>query len=511
MPLIFERFLRPGSYRLILKIEDLNGNAFWHGEEELTVPKIDRTAPVALDEVTAAILAEANAEIDTHDDTLEIIKPRGEYQAGYVRLTTKATGSNIAQVAFSLDGHELLRKKRPPYSVDLDLGELPRMRLLVATAYDDDGNEIARDELQINSGSHRFAVRLIEPRKGEHYDRSLRAEAHVDVPEGEAVQKVEFYLNETLLATLYQEPWIQPILLPDDAELAYVRAVAYRGGDNTTEDVVFVNAPDYLEEIDVQFVELYVSAVDKDQHPVLDLTAEDFTVFEDGVAQVPTRFEKVGDLPIHAGILLDTSASMTDSLKMAQSAAVEFLRQSITPKDRATLVTFNDRPHLAVKFTNDLKQLAGGLAGLKSERGTALYDSLVYALYYFNGVKGQQALILLSDGKDESSRFTFEQSLEYSRRAGVAIYSIGLGLPRKDGGAKKKLTKLAEETGGRSFFIKEATELPGIYATIQEELRSRYYISYQSNNGSDAGTFRTIEVKVRGSGVQAKTLRGYYP
>ena len=110
------------------------------------------------------------------------------------------------------------------------------------------------------------------------------------------------------------------------------------------------------------------------------------------------------------------------------------------------MITFNDRPNLAVKFTNDLDELAGGLAGLKAERGTALYDSLVFSLYYFNGIKGQRALLLLSDGKDEGSRFSFEETLEYARRAGVTIYTIGLG----DDAAHKKLAKLAEETGGRA-------------------------------------------------------------
>ena len=80
-----------------------------------------------------------------------------------------------------------------------------------------------------------------------------------------------------------------------------------------------------------------------------------------------------------------------------------------------------------MKFTNDVTPLAGGLAGLKAERGTALYDSLIFSLFYFNGVKGQRAVLLLSDGKDEGSRFSYEDALDYARRAGVAIYAIGLG------------------------------------------------------------------------------------
>ena len=202
---------------------------------------------------------------------------------------------------------------------------------------------------------------------------------------------------------------------------------------------------------------------------------------------------------------------MVEELGEAQAAALSFFEQAVTPKDRAAVITFNDHPNLAAKFTNDVEVLAGGLAGLKAERGTALYDSLIFTLYYFNGIKGQRAVVLLSDGKDESSRFEFDDALEYAHRAGVSIYSIGLKLGRGQLDARRKLTKIAEETGGRSFFIDEVTELSAIYDTIQRELRSRYLLAYQSSNTSDSKRFRTIEVKVSPSGLEAKTLRGYYP
>src|SRR6185503_16314057 len=129
---------------------------------------------------------------------------------------------------------------------------------------------------------------------------------------------------------------------------------------------------------------------------------------------------------------------------------------------------FNDRPVMTVKPTNDLSVLAGGLAGLKAERGTALYDSLIYALYYFNGVRGERA-------------------------------------------TRRKLARLAEETGGESFFISSVDELPTIYAQIQRELRSKYLLAYQSNNPDTSEKFRSVEVKVQKSGLEAKTIRGYYP
>ena len=511
LPLVFQRPLRPGAYNLIVKVEDVNSGKIFREERTISVPATERVAPVtrpaeSVDAETARILSEANAALSNGETSVRILPPHGELQTGMLRFDTLATGS-VDKVTFALDGKPLLTKKSPPYSVELDLGPLPRPRILTALAFDPAGTQVASDELLINANGNRFKVRLIEPRRGQRYTGSLLARAEVEAPEGQTVERVEFYLNETLVATLYQPPYTQPVILPKSEEIAYVRAVAHLTDGNTTESLVFVNAPDNLEEIDIDFVELYTTVIDKKGRPVDGLTQKDFSVSESGVKQEIARVEKVTDLPVHVTVALDVSASMGESLDKARQAAVQFLQETIRPKDRAAVVTFNDHPNLAVKFTGDVADLAGGLAGLKAERGTAFYDTVVFTLYYFNGIKGQRAVLLLSDGKDEGSRFTFEDSLEYARRAGVAIYTIGLG-EKID---KKKLERLAEETGGRSFFLKNVDELSGIYSAIEEELRSKYLLAYQSTNTTGENTFRTIDVKVAQPGTEAKTLRGYYP
>jgi Ca-activated chloride channel family protein len=513
IPMVFERFLRPGSYRMIVKVEDLNGKRFFRTEQTLTVPALEGEMgpPPPPDEESARLFAEANAALSTLENTIQLVEPRGEMKSGLVRFDTLTTGAEIDEVQFMLDGKALLRKSRPPFSVELDLGQIPRTRTLQAIALSADGTEVASDELLINASTHRFSINLVEPRKGKAYKQSLRAESLVEVPEGGTVERVEYYLNETRVATLYQEPWTQPIALPAGDEIAYVRAVAYQPDGNSTEDLVFVNAPENLEELDVQFVELYTSVLDRQGRPVGDLGRESFTVSEDGVRQEVVRFEQVETLPVHVAVLLDVSASMETSLGDARAAALQFFETAITPKDRAALIPFNDRPALSVKLTNRVEDLAGGLAGLKAERGTSLYDAVVFSLFYFNGVKGQRAILLLSDGKDENSRFTFEQTLDFARRAGVAIYSIGLDIGRTEFETRKILKRIAEETGGREFYVKSAAELAPIYEAIQKELRARYLLAYQSSNVSQDQKFRTVQVDVDGSGLEAKTMRGYYP
>ncbi|HEV2844198.1 MAG TPA: VWA domain-containing protein [Thermoanaerobaculia bacterium] len=516
LPLAFERQLRPGDYTLIVKLEDVNGGRFFREERALTVPALENVAPAALPSAsadpeaaeTARVLADAYAALRSGETTVQLVPPHGELQTGMQRFDALTTGP-IASVTFQLDGKPVLTKKSPPFSVELDLGSIPRTRTLAVTAYDGAGGILASDELLLNAPARRFRVRLVEPRKGKVYDSSLRAEAEVETPDGETVERVEMYLNDTRVATLYQPPYALPMVLPKDQPLSYVRAVAFLADGTSAEQLVFVNAPDYLlPTVNVDLVELYTTVLDRRGRPVSEgLTEKDFSVTEDGARQTISRFERVDDLPIHAAVAIDVSASMLTSLEKTQAAALQFFQKMVQPKDRAALITFNDHPVLNVRFTKDVKTLAGGLAGLKAERGTSLYDSLVFSFYNFNGIRGRRALLLLSDGKDEGSRFTYEEALEFARRSGVTVYVIGLG----EDVEKKKLARFAEETGGRAFFPRKADELTQIYAAIEEELRSQYLIAYQSSgNRTDSG-FRTVELKVGKSGLGAKTMRGYYP
>ena len=506
--LSFERRLRPGDYRLVLKIEDLNGGRFARLERPLEVPALEAPATRQLDPAVQKIIDQAEAVLTSDVPTVQLLEPPGELQTGLVRFDTLATG-DIAEMRFWLDGGEVARKRRPPFSVELDLGSTPRVHVLRATAHDAGGAEIASDEISLNAGRNRFALRFAEPREGVRYEDEVHVEIDVQVPDGSLVERLELHLNDEPVATLYQEPWSQLVELPPGDAITYLRAAAYLVDGNTTDAVVYVNAPDYLEIVDIQYVELYATALHRSGRPYEDLRAEEVRILEDGAPQEILRFQRVTDLPVHLQVMLDVSASMVDRLGVAREAALDLFQTGITPRDRAALVTFNDHPYLASDFTNDQGSLAGSLAGLKAERGTALYDAIVFGLYYLNGIKGQRALLLLSDGKDESSRFSFDQALEYAQRSGVAVYAIGLG--KQPGPARRALSRLAAQTGGRAFFIGQIAELAGVYDQILGELRSRYLITYQSTNTSGNRRFREIEADATVAGVSIRTLKGYYP
>ena len=250
IPLIFERPLRPGDYTLIVKLEDVNSGKVYREERPLSVPLMTAAAPVTSaprtpEEAEAARrLAEADAALRSGDTTIKLVPPFGELRSGMQRFDTLTTGPGIEKVTFSLDGKPVLTKKSPPFSVELDLGGVPRTRTLAVAAYDAKGETLASDELQINATGNRFRVHLVEPQQGKRYESSLLARAEVEAPEGETVERVELYLNETRIATIYQPPYLHPVALPKGDSLNYVRAVAYLTDGNSTESLAFVNAPD---------------------------------------------------------------------------------------------------------------------------------------------------------------------------------------------------------------------------------------------------------------------------
>ena len=512
IPLIFQRYVRPGPARILLKIEDLLGRRFAHADHVIKVPSPEGLASVrkAPEGEVFRLLAEANIAAANGQRTLQLMPPpEGEVQIGLVRFHALAVG-DFERVEFQLDGKPLMAKRSPPYSVELDLGSAASAHRLGVVGYDEDGRVLARDEISVNQGGQRFRVRLSEPRTGGTYRDSLSAVATVEVPDGQKLDRLEIFLDEQRIATLYQEPFVQPILLEHDG-LAYVRAVGYLQDGNSSETTVFFNTPEYFEQVDVQMVELHATVLGAGGRPITDLEQHDFRVLEDGVAQEIRRFQYVRDLPIHAGLLIDTSASMRDSLPFVTRAARRFVEETIAPKDRFTLLSFNYQPQVEIKFTSEVDRVSEALRTLRATSTTALYDSLIYALHYFDGIRGPRALLVLSDGEDEASHFDLESTLQVAQRAGVTIYVIGLREAARDRAARKILKRFADETGGQAFFIQNLEELPAIYQQIQDDLRSQYLIAYQSSSQKDKSQFRRIKVEVKGRGAEVRTLSGYYP
>ena len=269
----------------------------------------------------------------------------------------------------------------------------------------------------------------------------------------------------------------------------------------------------------VDVVSLNVTAVDASNHYVTDLEEKDFTVFEDGVKQDLSFFNRKQQ-PIAMSLLLDSSASMEDKLPTLQMAAVNFVKRLKT-NDLAQVIDFDSRVEIRQTFTSNQNELQSAIQQTTAGGSTSLYNAIYISLKELAKIKAggeedvrRQALVLFSDGEDTSSLISFDEVLELAKRSETAIFTIALrGADTQSKGfheAEFVMRQLAQETGGRSFFPSKIDDLNGVYAEIADELASQYTLGYSSKNGKRDGAYRRIVVQVNRQNVMPRTKRGYY-
>jgi Ca-activated chloride channel homolog len=516
-PIVIDRFLRPAEYVSRVKVTDANTGAEAVVETPLSVPEI--FTPEVLTATPAAIPAETptptvaqlKKEIVTDEPTLRIVPPSGEIVSGLQTIETMISGNGIKAVEFWMDGRKLAVRRAPPFALDLDFGVVPQMRRIRAVALDAAGNPLTGDDLTINTGTDPFRVRIVSPRVAPKLSGRSRVEMDVSVPDGEELASLELYFNETRMATLYDAPFVQHVDLPASEGAAYLRAVATLKNDSIppVEDVVIINTPAYMEELNVHLIELPTTVVINGK-PSDKLPASAFKVLDEGQPVPIAKFDYVKDLPLSIGLAIDTSGSMLYRMQEAQKAGAQFFENVMRKGDKGFIVAFDKEPLLIQKWATKVSSLHAGLAKLRAEESTALYDAIVYALYNFHGMRGQKALVLISDGKDTASKFTYEQALEYARRTGVPIFGIGIGIKANENDVRYKLDRLCRETGGSTFYIEQARELQKVYDTIEAELRSQYVLGfYPAADVKPGSKWREVTVQVTEGKV--KTIKGYFP
>jgi Ca-activated chloride channel family protein len=233
---------------------------------------------------------------------------------------------------------------------------------------------------------------------------------------------------------------------------------------------------------------------------VTGLEQENFRVFEDGVEQEIVRFSSE-DVPVSIGVIFDMSGSMSDKIDKSRQAAVQFFRTA-NPQDEFFLVNFNDRAQLISPFTASVDDLQDRLMYTGAHGLTALFDGVYLGLSQMRGAHNtKKALLILSDGGDNHSRYSETEVRKFVREADVQIYAIGLFEP--DGGPTPEeregpglLGDLTMMTGGRTFVVKNVNQLPDIATKISMELRNQYVLGYRPSQRAHDGKWRKIKVKL---------------
>jgi Ca-activated chloride channel family protein len=277
---------------------------------------------------------------------------------------------------------------------------------------------------------------------------------------------------------------------------------------------------DYRLQVDSTLVVIPVNVTDASNHFVLNLGRDRFSVFEDGTKQRITQFADE-DAPLSIGLLVDVSGSMAGRLAISQAAVAEFLK-TINSQDEAFLIEFSDQAQLTIGFTRDVNAIKDKMNSVQSGGLTALLDAVHLGLAEMKSAKNpRKALLVLSDGGDNNSRYSAAEIKEVVRQADVQIYSMGVfdvGLPLRlftaEVSGPALLAEISEQTGGRVFPARSFAALPGIARRIGVELRNQYILAYSPSNSAKDGAFRKVEVKLQApeglAGLKARWRTGYY-
>jgi VWFA-related protein len=269
---------------------------------------------------------------------------------------------------------------------------------------------------------------------------------------------------------------------------------------------------------DTGLVVCHTSVTDRTGHLVTTLSKDAFTVLEDGKPQEIKIFRRE-DIPVSLGLIVDNSGSMRDKRSKVEAADLGLIKES-NPNDEIFVVNFNDEAFLDLPhnkdFTNDVKELEEALTRVDSRGGTAMRDALRMSIDHLKekARKDKKALVVVTDGNDNSSAISLENLVKAAQQSDVLVYGIGLlgeEERREAQRAQRALKSLAEATGGEAFFPKELTEVGKIAQQVARDIRNQYTIAYSPSNTAMDGTYRKIEIKVNAPGnPKVRTRSGYY-
>src|SRR5213592_3519977 len=290
------------------------------------------------------------------------------------------------------------------------------------------------------------------------------------------------------------------------------------GRSQTPQEPSADKKPTQTLKIDVDLVLVNATVTDSLNRYVSGLEANHFQVWEDKLEQKVEYFS-AEDVPISIGVIFDVSGSMKDKISTARQAAATFLKTG-NPEDEYFLVEFASRPEVAEDFTTDVSRLQNHLLFAPAKGMTAMYDSVYLGLEKLReGNNPKKALLLITDGEDNRSRYTFSNVREFVKEQDVQIYAIGivddfnsqLGSGRT---GRAMIEELADLTGGHAFFPDSVYDLEDVCTKIAVELKNQYVIGYNSTNGAKDGKWRKIRLKVNPpKGIQRLNVRakqGYY-
>lgn len=395
-------------------------------------------------------------------------------------------------------------------TAQLNIGFYLRRLRVRAVGYDASGTEVGEDEMTINDPRPPFRVRLQGP-EAWPANGDVALFANVLRPAEVRVAGVDFFVGEEKVATAAAPPYATSVAASRFPGAVYARAVV-RAGEQEANDVLFFGDPAHASE-DVTLQQVPVSVVGAAGAP---LRADELRLWDGDAPRAIESLVPAAEEPLHVILLVDYSESMLEELPVVKAAARQFAQQLLRPQDRIAVVGFNQRPFWLTGWTNDWNDVAAAIERGQPRGQTHLYDSVIEMLFELQKTPGRHALVVLTDGVDQGSRFELDHLVHYARYAGVPLYPViknrllsrfmKLGIGRLQA---RRIAHVAEDTGATWFIIQRESELGGVYAKIAQELRQQYQVVFRSEAGMP-DQWHSLKI-ASADGQRLRAPRGYFP
>jgi VWFA-related protein len=425
----------------------------------------------------------------------------GEFK-GMVDLTA-VPGFDAARVTITVDGEKIAEALPSPYRVTVDFGPAAVQHKIVVTAIGADRKRVQWHQT-INQGHLPLSVKI------DAVDAANRVfEAKVTAPDDNPIVSVDLWENGQKIASATEPPY-RFTIAPEHFTQQFVQVTAKAKSGDEAADFWTPGGDMHVEAVDVRTVPLYVSVVDSSGATRTDIDRDLFKIIDNGKPGEILEFGKAFDQPISIALLLDASASMTYSMEEAEKAAVAFVKGTLKPGDRCTVFSVRDTPRREIALTSDREAIEKAILSIHAGGRTSLYDSIGSAIREMKDEKNRRAIVILTDGGDNTSMLGFDEIDRVTKESGIPVYFIAYdsGEPTEVQDMNR-LSYLAGETGG---FLVTASEknLTAKYGDIERDLRGQYAILYKVVDFAKHGAWRRVRVVLNSPRLTARTINGYF-
>jgi VWFA-related protein len=352
------------------------------------------------------------------------------------------------------------------------------------------------------------ALRIAAPTEGSYLSGPTRLVAVIDPPSASrTVTQVTFFADGRQVCAIGRSPFECDWDAGERVAEHQIRAVALlRNGQRLVQNVR-TRGVQYAESVDVDVVQVTAVVTDDGGRFVRGLQRSDFKVYEDDRLQPITNFA-AENIPLEIAVALDVSGSMREALPRVKAAAKQFLA-GLRPADQVTVLGFNDNIFTLARRSTDQAARERAIDRLAPWGGTALYDVIIKSVDLLGRQSGRRAIVLFSDGDDQSSHSPLEAAIARTEGSDATIYAIGQGRAVHTAHLQKLMRQLATVSGGRPFFTDQPAKLTEIFEEILEDLRNQYALAYPAPSNVRDGAWHRIRVEVGGGRYRVRAREGY--